>query len=226
LGLIDSAKKMIRVAEAARSPRAGAADEAPMAPPPPAAASSTSQGAGEEAHEPKDAAKSDRGAARSDQGVDSARYSGLVAKVTALNQDLLKMQQELYARLASEGSPDASSKEKVFDLLAAFMDEAAVDFARRMQHKPQLQMSLHQSLWWLHDASAQTLAVPAGVEPAILKAAIGLDIEAVKTMVRNELFPGLLRTTAKLCGKANVLKAEDDDILMSCQTRILAGLTL
>ena len=61
---------------------------------------------------------------------------------------------------------------------------------------------------------------------AILKAAIGLDIEAVKTMVRNELFPGLLRTTAKLCGKANVLKAEDDDILMSCQTRILAGLTL
>ena len=119
-----------------------------------------------------------------------------------------------------------TSMVKVFDLLAAFMDEAAVDCARRMQHKPQLQMSLHQSLWWLHDASAQTLAVPAGVEPAILKAAIGLDIEAVKTMVRNELFPGLLRTTAKLCGKANVLKAEDDDILMSCQTRILAGLTL
>lgn len=152
-----------------------------------------------------------------------------MSRVAALNMDLLGLQKKLQNRL-SDSSLQASfeGKEKVFGLVTAFMDEACLEFAKRLQQKTTLQASVDHALWWLiQDVGAPTLAVPPGVQAVVVRCALGLDALAVRRLVQTELFPRLRAAVAKLRGRRNsrgtglALMPEDEAVLRENETRIL-----
>merc|ERR1719238_12556 len=162
-------------------------------------------------------------------------HKELVHRVSALNTDLLHLQQQLHARLSSTTlQASANTKAKVFGLIAAFMDEACVEFGKRLQSKSSMQSALDNSLWWLLDESSTALAVPPGVQSVILRSALGLDAEAVRNLVRDELMPRLWMTAAKMRGRRSSLSArssagallspEDDVLMRECEDRLMTHL--
>merc|ERR1719161_1609098 len=162
-------------------------------------------------------------------------HKELVHRVSALNTDLLHLQQQLHARLSSTTlQASATTKSKVFGLIAAFMDEACVEFGKRLQSKSTMQSALDNSLWWLLDESSTALAVPPGVQSVILRSALGLDAEAVRSLVRDELMPRLWMTAAKMRGRrsslsarsssGNLLSPEDDALMRDCEDRLMTHL--
>merc|ERR1711904_564748 len=163
----------------------------------------------------------------------SSEHKELVHRVSALNTDLLHMQQQLHSRLANTTlQASLTTKAKVFGLIAAFMDEAWVEFGKRLQSKSTMQSALDNSLWWLLDESSTALAVPPGVQSVILRSALGLDAEAVRNLVRDELMPRLWVTAAKMRGRrtsfsarsGNLLSTEDDALLRDCEVRLMTHL--
>jgi hypothetical protein len=163
----------------------------------------------------------------------STEHKELITRVSALNTDLLNMQQQLHTRLTNTGlEASAASKEKVFGLVAAFMDESCVEFAKRLQAKVALSSCIESTFWWLMEANNTNLAVPPGVQAVVLRSALGLDTGAVKTMVTNELLPRIWQMAAKLRGRrmsnaragALVLAPEDEAAVVDCQDRILRWL--
>jgi hypothetical protein len=162
-------------------------------------------------------------------------HKELVHRVSALNTDLLHLQQQLHSRLTSTTlQASATTKSKVFGLIAAFMDEACVEFGKRLQSKSSMQSALDNSLWWLLDESSTALAVPPGVQSVILRSALGLDAEAVRALVRDELMPRLWMTAAKMRGRrsslsarssaGNLLSPEDDVLMHECEDRLMTHL--
>jgi hypothetical protein len=162
-------------------------------------------------------------------------HKELVHRVSALNTDLLHMQQKLHSRLTSSSlQASATTKSKVFGLIAAFMDEACVEFGKRLQSKSSMHSALDNSLWWLLDETSIALAVPPGVQSVILRSALGLDAEAVRSLVRDELMPRLWMTAAKMRGRrsslsarssaGNLLSPEDDILMRECEERLLTHL--
>jgi len=119
-------------------------------------------------------------------------------------------------------------------LITAFMDEACVEFGKRLQSKSTMQSALDNSLWWLLDESSTALAVPPGVQSVILRSALGLDAEAVRNLVRDELMPRLWVTAAKMRGRrssmsarssaGNLLSPEDDALMRECEDRLMTHL--
>jgi hypothetical protein len=165
----------------------------------------------------------------------SSEHKELVHRVSALNTDLLHMQQQLHSRLTNTTlQASLTTKSKVFGLIAAFMDEACVEFGKRLQSKSTLHSALDNSLWWLLDESSIALAVPPGVQSVILRSALGLDAEAVRTLVRDELMPRLWLTAAKMRGRraslsarsssGNLLSPEDDALMRDCEDRLMTHL--
>jgi hypothetical protein len=162
-------------------------------------------------------------------------HKELVHRVSALNTDLLHLQQQLHTRLTSTSlQASATTKSKVFGLIAAFMDEASVEFGKRLQSKSSMQSALDNSLWWLLDESSTALAVPPGVQSVILRSALGLDAESVRALVRDELMPRLWMTAAKMRGRratlsarssvGNLLSPEDDALMRECEDRLMTHL--
>jgi hypothetical protein len=163
----------------------------------------------------------------------SDEHTELVHRVSALNTDLLHLQQKLHTRLTSTSlQASATTKSKVFGLIAAFLDEACVEFGKRLQSKSSMQSALENSLWWLLDETSVALAVPPGVQSVILRSALGLDAEAVRTVVRDEFVPRLWMTAVKMRGKrtsfsarsGNLLSTEDDALLRDCEVRLMTHL--
>jgi hypothetical protein len=109
-----------------------------------------------------------------------------------------------------------------------------VEFGKRLQSKSTLHSALDNSLWWLLDESSIALAVPPGVQSVILRSALGLDAEAVRTLVRDELMPRLWLTAAKMRGRraslsarsssGNLLSPEDDALMRDCEDRLMTHL--
>jgi hypothetical protein len=169
------------------------------------------------------------------QSLVADEHKELVHRVSALNTDLLNMQQQLHTRLTSTTlQASATTKSKVFGLIAAFLDEACVEFGKRLQSKSTMQSALDNSLWWLLDESNISLAVPPGVQSVILRSALGLDAEAVRALVRDELMPRLWMTAAKMRGRrsslsarssaGNLLSPEDDSLMRECEDRLMTHL--
>jgi len=167
------------------------------------------------------------------QSAVSDEHTELVHRVSALNTDLLHLQQKLHTRLTSTSlQASATTKSKVFGLIAAFLDEACVEFGKRLQSKSSMQSALENSLWWLLDETSVALAVPPGVQSVILRSALGLDAEAVRTVVRDEFVPRLWMTAVKMRGKrtsfsarsGNLLSTEDDALLRDCEVRLMTHL--
>jgi hypothetical protein len=160
----------------------------------------------------------------------SREHKDLVSRVAALNTDLLGLQGKLQHRL-KESSLEASTegKEKVFGLVAAFMDEGCLEFAKRLQQKVAVQTCIDQSLWWLVYDGGQNLAVPPGVQAVVVRCALGLDAHAVRRCVQAELFPRLRAALAKLRGRRGSrgglqLAPEDEAVLRENEQRILSTL--
>jgi len=157
-------------------------------------------------------------------------HKELISRVAALNTDLLGLQGKLQHRLA-ESSLQASTegKEKVFGLVAAFMDEGCLEFAKRLQQKVAVQACIDQSLWWLVYDGGSNLAVPPGVQAVVMRCALGLDASALKKSVQAELFPRLRAAVAKLRGRRGsrgglTLAPEDEAVLRDNEQRILGTL--
>jgi hypothetical protein len=169
------------------------------------------------------------------QSLVADEHKELVHRVSALNTDLLNLQKQLHTRLASTTlQASATTKSKVFGLITAFMDEACVEFGKRLQSKSSMQSALDNSLWWLLDESNISLAVPPGVQSVILRSALGLDAESVRALVRDELMPRLWMTAAKMRGRrsslsarssaGNLLSPEDDSLMREYEDRLMTHL--
>jgi len=138
------------------------------------------------------------------EGMDPAarERKEMVCRIAALNTDLVDLQHKLQNRL-QESKLEASfkEKEKVFGLVAAFLDDSCLEFARRVQGKATLQSALENTLWWLQDLGQPSLAVPPSVQGMVVRSAIGYDAAAVREIVKSELFPRLRQTLMKLRAK-------------------------
>lgn len=188
-----------------------------------------------EKEEDKPAAKTKKkdAAAAKEEAV-AREQKELVSRVAALNVDLLSLQHKLRNRLTDSSlQATITGKEKVFGLVAAFLDEACLEFAKRLQQKSTLQTCLDHALWWLAcdigGASEGSLAVPPGVQAVVVRSARGLDAVALQRLVANELFPRIHAAVCKLRGRRGTrgglaLMPEDEVVLRENERRILSNL--